>query len=226
MSIAFFDLDRTVLAINSGSGWVRSEYADGYITRWQMVRAVSWLLRYHLGLAELEHVLRDAIAGYTGVPEAELRDRTEAFYRRAVYDQVRPGARAALDAHREAGEPRVLLTTSSNYLSDLVGAQLELDGWLCSSFAVDDAGRLTGEPVALCYGPYKVEMAGVYAAERGVELRDCAFYTDSITDLPMLEAVGRPVVVAPDPRLARVARKRGWPVHDWGVPTPNQGGER
>lgn len=216
MSIAFFDLDRTVLSVNSGSGWVRWEYGGGYISRWQLVRATIWLARYHLGLAEMDAVLRDAIAAYAGVAEADLRARTQAFYEAEVRHRVRPGAIEALDRHRAAGDRLVLLTTSSNYLSEMVGHQLALDDWLCSRFETDGDGRLTGRPITLCYGPHKVDLAAAYAAEHGVALDDCAFYSDSITDAPMLEVVGRPVVVEPDPRLRRLARVRGWSVEDWG----------
>lgn len=217
MSIAFFDLDRTLLSVNSGSGWVRSEFADGFITRWQLVRATLWLARYHLGLADMEQVLRDAVMAYAGHPEAELRERTRLFYEREVRHRVRPGVPEVLERHRAAGDELVLLTTSSNYLSELVGAQLGLDDWLCSRFRVDGAGRLTGEPEVLCFGAHKVRLAGAYAAARDVELERCAFYSDSITDAPMLEAVGRAVVVEPDPRLRRLARARGWAVEDWGA---------
>ena len=218
MAIAFFDLDRTILAINSGSGWVKSEYRDGFITRWQVLRASAWLLRYHLGFADMEGVLREALAAYAGHPESELRARTRRFYAAAVRDQIRPGARDALEQHRTDGEKLVLLTTASNYLSEAVGETLPLDDWLCSRFEVDGQGRLTGEPVVLCYGKHKVDLATEWADREGVELADCAFYSDSFTDLPMLEAVGRPVVVDPDPRLRRVARRRGWPIADWGLP--------
>lgn len=217
MTIAFFDLDRTLLSVNSGSGWIRSEYADGHINRWQLLRATVWLTRYHLGLAQMDHVLRDAIAAYAGVPEADLRERTRRFYERDVRHQIRPGALTALDRHRAAGDRLVLLTTSSNYLSELVAHQLALDHWLCSRFEVDPQGQLTGRAITLCFGPHKVDLAATYATDCGVDLTDCAFYTDSITDAPMLEAVGRPIVVKPDPRLRRLARARGWNEEDWGI---------
>jgi phosphoserine phosphatase len=100
-------------------------------------------------------------------------------------------------------------------------AQLGLDHSLCNRFEVDGRGLHTGRPLgALCYGHGKVAHAEAYARERGVALESCAFYTDSYTDLPVLERVGRPVAVHPDPRLARVAKRRGWRVEDWSAPQP------
>lgn len=215
MAIAFFDLDRTILSINSGSGWVKSEYRDGFITRWQMARATVWLLRYHLGFADMEGVLREALAAYAGHPESELRDRTRRFFEESVASRIRPGARSAVEEHRARGDKIVLLTTASNYLSEAVGEALPLDDWLCSRFEVDPTGRLTGQPVVFCYGPVKVRLARRWADRYDVDLADCAFYTDSYTDLPMLEAVGRPIIVDPDPRLRRTARRRAWPIVDW-----------
>ena len=66
-----------------------------------------------------------------------------------------------------------------------------------------------------CYGPGKVHWAEAFAAANDVDLARSFFYTDSYTDLPMLERVGKPVVVNPDPRLLRTARRRGWPILDW-----------
>ncbi len=217
MAIAFFDLDLTLLSENSGRLWIRSELREGYVTRRKAAQAAIWLLRYRLGLGDLRPALREAIATLAETPERDLRARTWAFYEREVKHLVRPGAWAALDAHRDDGERLVLLTTSSNYLSEPVGEALGLDDLLCNRSEVLD-GLFTGAPrEPLCYGSGKVELAGDYAAARGVELADCAFYTDSISDLPMLEAVGRPVVVHPDPKLRRCASARGWPIVDWGT---------
>ena len=116
-----------------------------------------------------------------------------------------------------AGEPAVLLTSSSNYLGQLAVDALGLDGMLCNRFVVAD-GLYTGALVEpLCYGPGKVDHARRFATERGVELGACAFYTDSWSDLPVLDVVGRPVPVHPDPRLRREATRRGWDIADWGT---------
>ena len=70
----------------------------------------------------------------------------------------------------------------------------------------------------LCFGPGKVVLAERYAATQGSSVRTCAFYSDSLSDLPMLEAAAQPMVVHPDVRLRRLARKRGWRILDWGRP--------
>ncbi|MGC4121788.1 MAG: HAD family phosphatase [Myxococcales bacterium] len=221
MAIAFFDLDLTVLARNSGTLWAKSELRTGHITRWQALKAFAWLTRYHFGFARLEDALLESISSLTGKLETEVRARTMAFYEAEVRQLIRPGAQAAIDRHRRAGDHLWLLTSSSNYLSEAVMEQLSLDGSLCNRFEVDASGRFTGRPAgALCYGPGKVEVAQAFAKEKGVPLAECAFYSDSTSDLPMLEVVGHPVAVNPDPRLRRIAVRRGWPVEDWGVAAP------
>lgn len=216
MRIAFFDLDRTLLPVNSAWLWMRYELERGFLSWRQVAYASAWLTAYHLGIASLETPLRQAIAIYMGSAVTDLRDRTRDFYDRQLAGGYRPGALRALDEHRNLGDAVVLLTTSSTYLSELVSEELELDAYLCNAFEEDDRGCLTGHALEpLCYGQGKVAAAAAYAAERGCGLVDCTFYSDSLSDLPMLDAVGHPVVVDPDPRLRSVARRRGWPTMVW-----------
>ncbi len=217
MSIAFFDLDRTLLAINSGSAWLRYELRAGRVPPVLALRAFAWLLRYSLGSASMEASIRAAVASVRGQSEADMRSRVGDFYARHIRDAYRPGARETLAEHRNAGHRLVLLTSSSNYVADLVCADLQLDDYLCNHFIVDANGLYTGaarEP--LCFGAGKVQLAQRYADRIRVPLSECWFYSDSHSDAPMLEAVGKAVAVHPDPRLRRLAAKRGWPVADWG----------
>jgi HAD superfamily hydrolase (TIGR01490 family) len=221
VGIAFFDLDRTLIAANSGTLWVRREYALGHISRWQALRALLWIAGYQLGLATMEDALTRAIAMLEGTPEADLRDRTSVFYAEQVRPLYRPGARRAVEEHRSLGEPIVLCTASSLYLSEWVARELGFEAILCNRFEVDARGLHTGRPLGgVCFGAGKLSLARAFAQARGVSLSDCVFYTDSYSDLPMLEAVGRPVAVNPDRRLLRRAERSGWPVVDWGRPLP------
>lgn len=216
MSIAFFDLDLTLLGKNSGSLWVRSELRDGFITPWMALRAATWIVRYQLGMMDMEHAVLAAIASLEGDDEEIVRERTWRFYDREIADIYRPGGLEALEAHRRAGDTLALLTSSSSFMSERAQEQLSLDAILCNRFEVRD-GRFTGAPEgALCFGPGKLHHARALAEKHGVPLAECTFYTDSASDLPVLEAVGKPVCVHPDPRLRAIARRRGWEVTDWG----------
>lgn len=217
MSIAFFDLDRTLISRNSGSMWVRAELRAGYVTWLQALEAAMWIARYHFGSGDIGAAIKKAVRTMEGESETEIRDRSRAFYDSEVRTLYRPGARDAVEDHRRRGDRLVLLTTSSNYLSEPVTEDLALDDFLCNRFVIDDAGRFTGavhEP--LCYGAGKVDHAKRYADSCGERLEDASFYSDSSSDIPMLEAVGTPVVVSPDPNLRRAALQRNWPIVDWG----------
>ncbi len=217
MAIAFFDLDKTLLSVNSGSLWVKRETRLGHLSKRHALQAMAWLTRYHLGLANAEEMVLQAVRLLEGLPAEPIRQRTRAFYDAEIQQRLRPGALEAVKAHRDRGDVLVMLTSSSNYLATLVAAQLRFDSVLCNTLEVDAADVHTGRLVGrACFGAGKHEFAQAEAARRGVKLRDCAFYTDSYSDLSVLEAVSTPVAVNPDPRLKRHARKQGWSVVDWG----------
>jgi HAD superfamily hydrolase (TIGR01490 family) len=214
--IAFFDLDKTLIPGNSATAWIRYELAAGRVSRLRAVQGLGWILRYSLGAVSIEEQMRSAVARVAGQREAKMIERVADFYEQSVRDTFRPGARAAIERHRAEGDLLVLLTSSSSYLSSHVARDLDLDEYLCNRLEVGADGRYTGRPVEpLCFKGGKVTLAKRLAESRGAELADAWFYSDSISDQPMLEAVGNPVAVHPDPRLRRLARKRGWPIVDW-----------
>jgi HAD superfamily hydrolase (TIGR01490 family) len=222
-AIAFFDFDETLIAGNSGNLWIRRELRAGNIGAMQFLRAAVWMARYRLGWASMEDALRTAIGSLEGRSEQELRARTQAFYEEEVRGLYRSDARPVVERHRREGDAVVLLTASSLYLSELVAQDLGLDAVLCNRFEVDERGMHTGQPVGrLCFGAGKIGYAEACAAERQVTLADCTFYTDSYSDVPVLERMGHPVAVNPDARLRREAERRGWPIQWWGGP----GGQR
>jgi HAD superfamily hydrolase (TIGR01490 family) len=220
---AFFDLDGTLLSVNSAALWVQRERSLGRLTRRQAARAALFFIGYRLSLVDIEAAMKVALGTIRGTEERLLREAVQEWYRRDVAPLAAPGAFPVIDAHRRRGDLLVLLTSSSLYASEEAQAQFGLDEVLCTRYEVRE-GLFTGEAVTpLCYGQGKVECARALALERDIDLSASAFYTDSMTDLPMLLSVGAPHAVNADPRLRWEARRRGWPHLDWHKSSPQAG---
>ena len=215
MTIAFFDLDRTLLSVNSGGIWARSEWQAGRLGWLDLARA-GWLLgKYTLGIESgLEAAYRDAVRTLAGQREDLFRERTRQWFLREVAHLVRPGGVATLDEHRHRGDRLVLATSSNQYIAEIAIEVLGLDDWVATVMEVD-AGRFTGAIASMAYGPHKAERIVEYV-DSTCSLADCYLYTDSVTDLRAMESVGFPIAVHPDRKLSAIAHERGWPVRsDW-----------
>ena len=216
MSIAFFDLDRTLIDVNSGLLWARHERRQGHISASQMARAIFWTGLYHLAVIDMETAMTRALDHYRGVRADDLDRRTRAWFERDVARRLRPAAGRAVEQHRARGDALVILTNSSSYEAQAAAERWRFDDYLANRFPIDEAGCLTGAfERPLCYGRGKVARAEAWARARSIDLAACTFYSDSYSDLPMLERVGHPRVVNPDPRLRVAARRRRWPVLTW-----------
>ena len=213
---AFFDLDRTLIDTNSANLWAKHELLSRNITASQFARATFWNVLYHLAIIDIDRAYAEAVGHYRGESHRGLDARTRSWFHREVAHRLRPGARRALDDHRDQGHRLVILTSASSFEADVATSTWGLDDWLANRFPTDAHGNLDGTvELPLCYGPGKVTHATRWAQEHDVNLNESFFYSDSLTDLPMLERVGHARVVSPDPRLRRVATKRGWPILDW-----------
>jgi HAD superfamily hydrolase (TIGR01490 family) len=218
MSIAFYDLDKTLLPLNSGTLWVKRELRLGHLSWRQAMQATVWLTRYRFGFANGADMVASAVAALRGTAVEPLRERTRQMFVESLSGRYRPGAYQSLDDHRKRGHACVLLTSSSHYLSELVAEELKLDGMLCNQIGSDGGvhtGLVNG---TICFGDGKRIHALAECERRGVRPSECYFYTDSYADLAALEVVGHPVAVNPDVRLSRLAAKRQWPAVDWGTP--------
>ena len=213
---AFFDFDRTLIDVNSGKLWVKHERRAGRISSWQLLMASTFFLRYHLSLIDMQEAMGKAISTVAGEREEILAQRTADWYRQEVRAHLIPAALEVVEEHRAKGHPLVLLTTSSPYLAKAVADDLQLDAFGSTAFEVDGEGCFTGHVVEpSCYGMGKVEHALRLAAPLGVDVEASYFYTDSFTDQPMLDKVLHPRAVNPDPRLRRLAKRRGWRILHW-----------
>jgi HAD superfamily hydrolase (TIGR01490 family) len=209
---ALFDIDGTLIARNSASLYMRHLRRTGQARRRDVAQTLYFLARYKLGLLNVERALAVSMSWVLDKREDAVRDDCAEWYAREVRPFVVPTMAAAVAAHQRAGHVTALLTSATRYLAEPLAADLGVAHVIVTQLVVRD-GRFTGEAVRpVCYGKGKTYWAERFAAENGVDLSRSYFYTDSVTDLPVLERVGEPRVVNPDPRLRRVALRRGWPV--------------
>lgn len=216
MGIAIFDLDRTLLECNSGRLWARHEWEHGRIGVRDVVWAAYWMLRYEFGLDDgLESAMASAVRSVQGIEESVIDARVRSWFARDVRHQLREGAARSLAEHRARGDKLVLATSGTVYAARAAAEAYDLHEVIATRLTVRE-GILTGEIDTNCVGPGKAAAVRAWAETEGLSLRDAFFYTDSVSDLTLLEAVGHPHAVCPDRALAKIAASRGWPVVDWG----------
>jgi HAD superfamily hydrolase (TIGR01490 family) len=208
-------MDRTLLRVNTGTLWIRWQREHGAMSLYQMARAVTWLAQYKLSVLDMEAVVTKAIASMRGQPERELADSARAFFDQWVVSEVAPKALAAIDKHRADGHVVAILSSSTPYVVEPLARHLGIEHALCTRMNIADGCFDGTHKKPACYGAGKVHWAEQFAREQDVDLARSFFYTDSYTDLPMLERVGVARVVNPDTRLKRHARRVGWQVDEW-----------
>ena len=211
---ALFDVDGTLIARNSAPLYMRHLRRTGQATRRDVARTFYYLMRYKVGLLDMDRALVASMAFVRGRDEAAMEADCREWYARVIRPSVFPRMAATVAAHRRCGHVLAILTSATRYLAEPLAEDLGIPNILVTKLVVA-AGRFTGEVIRpVCYGKGKLYWAERFAAEEGVDLGLSYFYTDSITDLPALERVGQPRVVNPDPVLRREAQRRGWRV-EW-----------
>lgn len=212
---AFFDIDRTLIEVNSGREWLEYLRRRGEVGVWRTVRSLWWLGQYKLGLLDFENMAANVVRWYAGRSVAELEQEVEQWYAAEIADKICREARERVARHARDGHVTAILTSSTRFISDLLARDLDIPHVLCTVLEEKD-GVLTGTHRSpACYGPGKVIAAERFANDQGIDLDASFFYTDSYTDVPMLERVGKPVVVNPDPRLRHRAIELGWGFETW-----------
>ena len=214
MAIAFFDMDKTLLRIDSGTSWMRFLYGRGEISKLRLARTVLWGFKYKLAVLDIERLASRLALLSEGEMVADIDEKARVWYEVYVQSQVTKLAQDRLGYHKERGDTVALLTASTQFAAEPVAKDNAIEHVLCSRLGVRN-GQLTGKFDSFCHGEGKVPLAEGFAEEQKQSLDDAWFYSDSYNDLPMLERVGNPVVVNPDPRLLRVAKRRRWQICHW-----------
>jgi HAD superfamily hydrolase (TIGR01490 family) len=211
---AFFDLDRTLLRRSSALALAGSFREHGVISRTQLLKAAAWQLLFVLRGASHEAVRRGAEDGLvllSGFTPEQMRDLVAEAMEPVLRPLVYAEPLQLVEQHRSRGEPVYIVSASLQEIVQAIADDLGFDGALGTQCEVVD-GSYTGHALRALHAENKAACVRDLAAARGFDLAECTAYSDSHTDLPLLETVGRPIAVNPDRQLRRIAARRGWPV--------------
>lgn len=214
--LALFDMDRTLLSKETATLYVRYQREIGEATTGDLLRTLGWVTQYTFGVLDADKVARRVLATLKGMPEIEMAARCDDWFERSVERYLTDGGRLAVREHQRRGDVCAIVTGASVYASRPLARVLGIEHVVSSVFEVDARGLFTGRAVdPLCLGVGKLERARRFADSLGASLASATFYTDSVSDLPLLDRVGEPVAVNPDGRLRRISRSRGWRIEMW-----------
>jgi HAD superfamily hydrolase (TIGR01490 family) len=212
---AFFDLDKTIIAKSSTLAFGRSFYNGGLINRRAVLRTAYAQFVYLAGGADhdqMERMRAFLSAMATGWDVGQVKEIVAETLHELIDPLIYSEAAALIAEHKAAGRDVVIVSTSGSEVVEPIAEMLGADLAIGTRMAVDDEGRYSGEIEFYAYAENKAKAIIELAAERGYDLSRSFAYSDSATDVPMLEAVGHPYAVNPDRALRKEAVVREWPV--------------
>ncbi|HEX9712952.1 MAG TPA: HAD family hydrolase [Actinomycetota bacterium] len=216
---AFFDLDKTLIPGSSLFLLARGLYERDFL-RARHIAKFAWtqFLFVALGrerMGEVDDIQEAAFGFVKGRHQDELRQLGREIAQERILPRVYEDIARVIEHHHKLGDETWLITAAPQELAEVIAEGLGMTGGLGTRSELDDSGIYTGRLAGeLLHGPEKAKAVERLAADRSIDLRESHAYSDSINDMPLLESVGEPHAVNPDHELRRLARARGWPVHE------------
>ena len=212
--IAFFDLDHTIIKTTSGKLIAHHAYKNGLFSAQNLIFGGLWSTLHNSGLIAADRVIAKILKSFKNISEEHFIKIANQVFDARIKDTIRKNISAEIKSHRKKNGHTVILSAALAYSCTPIKNFLGMDDSLCTKLEVIDgyfSGAYDGK---YCYGEEKLIQAGNYCKEHNFSLDQSYFYTDSVSDLPLLEKVGYPICVAPEPKLARIACRRGWTIFE------------
>jgi HAD superfamily hydrolase (TIGR01490 family) len=218
MRLALFDLDHTLLPIDSDYEWGEFTIRLGWCDSSEFKRRnAAYFEQYRAGTLDIHDYVRFATEAVRQ-RDAQAADRA---HRQFMQEVIRPALRSQavelVDRHRQAGDQLLIVTATNDFVTRPIADLFGVDELIAVQLERDPQGRLTGGIVGTPSAREgKVQRMNEWLAARALDWHavETTFYTDSLNDLALLERVTHPVATNPDPRLRSLAGQRGWPILD------------
>jgi HAD superfamily hydrolase (TIGR01490 family) len=218
MKLALFDLDHTLLPIDSDHAWGEFTTRIGWTDAGEFKRRNDdFYAQYQAGTLDIAEYIRFTTEAARRHGPRASRQAHARFMREMVEPNILPAARDLVEAHRQAGDALVIVTATNEFVTRPIAARFGIDELIAVELARDASGWITGDIAGTpSFREGKVERVQQWLAERGHGWGDVeiTFYSDSRNDLPLLEKARHPVATNPDDTLRKIAIERGWRVLD------------
>jgi HAD superfamily hydrolase (TIGR01490 family) len=224
VKLALFDLDHTLLPIDSDYSWGEFTLSIGWCDPGHFkARNDEFFAHYQAGTLDVHEYVRFATEAIRLRGEQAALAAREEFLRRVIEPAIRPQAMDLVARHRDAGDQVVIVTATNEFVTRPIADRFGVQELIAVNLQRDASGWITGEIEGVpSVRAGKVTRMAQWMAQRGLGWSDvdATFYSDSMNDLPLLERVRHPVATNPDARLRQVAAERGWRILDLFGDTP------
>ena len=218
MKLALFDLDQTLLPLDSDQSWGEFTLNLGWVDRQRFKqRNDAFYADYNAGCLDIHAYVRFATEAMRQRGKVQAQEAHQAFMREVIQPAITPQALELVEQHRAQGETLVMVTATNEFVTGPIAQAFGMDVLLAVQLVRDEQGNFTGDidgTPSLREG--KVTRVNQWLAAQGLSLSEvhATFYSDSMNDLPLLEKVDVPVVTNAGPELKQIAQERGWRILD------------
>ena len=213
--ITFFDLDKTILSVNSGSLLIRQAYNNKIMGTADLLNAIIQGYLYKFKVKETNLIISKIGTWLTGIRQESIDVLCSEVVNSYLIKNIRPQIKDEIAFHRGNNAGIIILSSAITSICEPIGMNLGVDDIICTRME-NELGILTGKPVGnYCFEDEKRIRLLSWCEKNNYDPGEAWYYADSVSDLSALEVVGHPICVCPDKELTRIALSRNWKTYNW-----------
>jgi HAD superfamily hydrolase (TIGR01490 family) len=212
---AFFDLDHTILKINSGEALLRRAYKKGLLSTWKLINAYCLATGYKVHLADPLKIIEKISGWLAGATINDIENLCSEIVEKDLIPAIRQEIVSEIRMHKAEGAHLVILSSAIASICQPIAKHLEMHAVICSELEVDGQHYTGRTNAGFCFKDEKLNRMNQYLKANNLTAEDSWYYADSTDDIPVWQAVGHAVCINPDRRLEKIARENKWVIHKW-----------